>query len=169
MPMFTLSTCLTTSSLPWFMGLISGSNATLLFTASDFTSVTSHVHNCVLFLLWLRLFILSGVISSLISNSILGTYQSGEFFQCPIFFPFHTVHWVLQARILKWFAITFSSGPLFVRTLHHDLSILGGPTQHSSQFHWVRQVCGPCDQIGWFSVIVVSTGLATFKYAVQHY
>ena len=25
--------------------------------------------------------------------------------------PFHTVHGVLKARILKWFAIPFSSGP----------------------------------------------------------
>ena len=39
---------------------------------------------------------------------------------------------VLKARILKWFAIPFCSGPCFVRTLHHDLSILGGPTQHDS-------------------------------------
>ena len=44
--------------------------------------------------------------------------------------PFHTVHGALKARILKWFAIPFSSGPRFVRTLHHDLSILGGPTRH---------------------------------------
>ena len=33
--------------------------------------------------------------------------------------------------------------------------ILGGPTHHGSQFYWVRQGCGPCDQIGQFSVIVV--------------
>ena len=39
--------------------------------------------------------------------------------------PFHTVHGVLKARILKWFAIPFSSGPRFVRILHHDLSFLG--------------------------------------------
>ena len=26
------------------------------------------------------------------------------------------------SRILKWFAISFSSGPCFVRTLHHDAS-----------------------------------------------
>ena len=26
----------------------------------------------------------------------------------------------------------FSSGPCFVRTLHHDLSVLGSPTQHCS-------------------------------------
>ena len=35
--------------------------ATLLFTASDFTSITSHIHKWVLSLLWLRLFILSVV------------------------------------------------------------------------------------------------------------
>ena len=44
----------------------------------------------------------------------------------------HTVHGVLEARILKWFAILFSSGPCSVRTLHHDPSILSGPTWHSS-------------------------------------
>ena len=95
---------------------IPGSYAILLFTASNLTSETSPIHNWVLFLLWLHLFILSGVISPLISSSILGTYQPGEFiFQCPIFLPFHTVHKVLKARILKWFAIPFSSGPHFVR------------------------------------------------------
>ena len=34
--------------------------------------------------------------------------------------PFHTVHGVLKARILKWFAIPFSSGLHFVRTLYLD-------------------------------------------------
>ena len=29
-----------------------------------------------------------------------------------------------QARVLKWFAIPFSSGPRFVRILHHDPSVL---------------------------------------------
>ena len=41
--------------------------------------------------------------------------------------PFHTVHGVLKARKLKWFAIPFSSGPHSVRPLHHDPPILGGP------------------------------------------
>ena len=82
-------------------------------------------------LLWLHPFILSGVTSPLISSSILGIYQPGEFiFNCPIFLPFHTVHGVLKARIPKWFAISFSSAPHSVRPLHHDPSILGGPTQH---------------------------------------
>ena len=61
----------------------------------------------------------------------LGTYQHGEFlFQYPIILPSHTVHGVLKARILKWFAIPFSSGPHSVRPLHHDQTVLGGPTRH---------------------------------------
>ena len=59
-----------------------------------------------LFLFYFHPFIFSGVISPLISSSILVTYQPVEFiFQYPIILPFHTVHGVLKARILKWFAI----------------------------------------------------------------
>ena len=90
----------------------------LFFTAADFTFTTRLIHTWTLFPLWLSLFIPSGVISPLFSSSILGTYQAGEFiFQGPIFLPFHTVHGVFKARILKWFAIPFSSGPHFARTL----------------------------------------------------
>ena len=125
MSMFTLAIpCLTTSNLPWFMDLTFQVPMQYCSTALDFTSIISHIHSWVLFLLWLHLFIFSGVISPLISCSILDTYPPGEFiFQCPMFLPFHTVHGVLKARILKRFAISLSSGPRFVRTLHHDLSI----------------------------------------------
>ena len=59
--------------------------AILLFRALDLAAITSHIHNWVLFLLWLHPFLLSEVISPLISSSILGTYWSGEFlFQYPI-------------------------------------------------------------------------------------
>ena len=43
----------------------------LLFTALDLASITSHIHSWVSFLLWLHPFILSGIISPLISSSIL--------------------------------------------------------------------------------------------------
>ena len=112
MSMFNLAiSCLTTFQFALIYGPnIQGFYAILFYTASDFTSITSHIHNWMLFLLWLHLFILFGVISPLISSSTLGMYPSGEFiFQCPIFLPFHTVHRVLKARILKWFAILFSS------------------------------------------------------------
>ena len=45
----------------------------------------------------------------------------------PIILPFHAVHGVLKARILKWLAIPFSSGPGSVRPLHHDPPVLGCP------------------------------------------
>ena len=126
---------LISSNLPWFMDLTFQvpmqhcclQHWTLLYSQS-------HPH-WMLFLLWLHLFILSVVISPLISSSILGTYRPEEFlFQYPIILPFHTVHGVLKARMLKCFAIPFpfSRGPHFVRTLHHDSSILGGPTWHGS-------------------------------------
>ena len=86
---------------------------------------------CFFFLLWLCPFIISGVISPLMSSSIAGTYWPWEFiFQCFIFLPFHNVHGVLKARVLKWLTIPFSRGPHFVRTLHHDPAILGGHTWH---------------------------------------
>ena len=138
MLVFTLViSCLRTSNLSFCQfphgPNIPGSYVILLFTASDFTSITSHIHNWVLFLLWLRLLILAGVISPQISSSILGTCRPGEFiFQSPIFLPFHTVPGVLKGRALKWFAIPFSSGPCFVITLHHDPSVLGGRTPHGS-------------------------------------
>ena len=60
-----------------------------LFTASDFTSITRHIHNWMLFLHWVHLFILSVVISPLMSSSILGSYRLEEFiFQCLYFVPF---------------------------------------------------------------------------------
>ena len=148
MSLFTLAiSCLTTSSLPWFMDLtFQVPMQYCFFTAWDVTSITSHIHNRASFLFWLCLFILFGVISPLFSNSTLGTYWPWEFiFQCPIFLPFHTVHGVLKIKTLKWSAIPFSSGLHFVSTLHHDPSILGGPTWHGSLFHWVRQGCGPYD------------------------
>ena len=80
-----------------------------MLTALDFTSITSHIHTWLLFLLWFCHFILSGVICLLFSSSMLGTYWPREFiFQCHVFLPFHTVHGVLKARILEWFTIPFS-------------------------------------------------------------
>ena len=134
MSTFTLAiSCLTISNLPWFLDLTfqvpmqyhSLQHRTWLpspvIPTSGcwfcFGSVSSFFLE--LFLHW--------------SLSILGTYWPEEFlFQYPIILPFHTVHGVFKARILKWFPIPFSSGPRFVRTLHHDLSVLGGPTWHGS-------------------------------------
>ena len=87
----------------------------VLYSIRPYFHHQSHPH-WVLFFLWLCLLILSGVISPPFSSSTLGAYQPEEFiFHCYMFLPFLTVHGVLMARILKWFAIPFSSGPHFVR------------------------------------------------------
>ena len=91
-----------------------------------------YIHNWVLFLLWLHLFILSGVLSPLISNSILDNYWPGEFiFQCHIFLP-------LMLFIL--FMLFFSrqeywSGLPFPSPVDHILSELCTMTYLS----WVAQ------------------------------
>ena len=108
--MFTLAiSCLTTSNLPWFIALMfQVPYAILLFIASDFNSISSHIHNRVLFLQWLHLFILSGVISSLIFHSILDTYWPVKFIiQSPIFLPFHGIHGVPKAGY--WSGLPFPS------------------------------------------------------------
>ena len=81
--------------------------------------------------------------SLLISSSILGTYRPGELiFQCPIFLPFHTVHGGSQVRtpevVCQWTTFCQDSPPR---------RVFPGPTLRGSH--------GPCDQIGYFSVIVI--------------
>ena len=132
MSTFTLAiSCLTTSNLPWFMDLtfqVPMQYCSLQHQTLLLSPVTSTAGYCFCFgsvsSFFLDPFILSGVISPLISSSILGTYQPGEFlFLCPIFLPFHTVHGVLKARILKWFAIPFPSGPHSVRPLQWPICL----------------------------------------------
>ena len=148
MSMFTLAiSYLITSNLPWLMDLTfqvpmqycSVQHQTLLL--SPVTSTTE----C-FFLLWLYPFILSGVISPLISSSILGTYQPGEFiFQCPTVLPFHTIHGVLKARILQWFSIPF---PVDCVLSELSMTCPSWWPYTAWLFHWDRHVYGPCDPIG---------------------
>ena len=148
--------CLTTSDLTWVMDPTFQVLMQLFSLQQQTLLLPPDIYNWAPFLLWPSYFILSGAISNcplLFPRSILDGWPGVLIFWCPIFLPFHTVHGVLQARVLEWFAISFSSGPHSVRPLHHDPSVLGGPTRHG-QFHWVRRGHGLCDQIGWLSVIV---------------
>ena len=122
--------CLTTSNLPWFMDLTfqvpmrycSLQHQTLLL--SPVTSTTGY---CFCFgsipSFFLELF-LHWSPAAYWASTDLG--RPGEFlFQYPIILPFHTVHGVLKARILKCFAIPFYGGPHSIRPLHHDPHIYG--------------------------------------------
>ena len=94
---------------------IPGSYAILLCTASDFTSITSHIHNRALCLLWINLFLLSGAISPLFSSSIGYLLTWGVHLSMSCLFAFS---WGSQGESTEVIAIPFSSGPYFVRTLH---------------------------------------------------
>ena len=68
---FTLAiSCLTTSSLPWFMDLTFQIPMQYCSLRHQTLLLSRHLHNWVLFLFWLHPFILSGVISPLISSGI---------------------------------------------------------------------------------------------------
>ena len=114
--MFTIAfSCLTMSSLPWFMDLTfqvpvkycSLQHQTLFWPPN--TSTTEH-HFC---FGQATSFFLDLFVIALHSSPVAYWTPSnlrGSFFQCHIYLPFHTGHGVLTARILKWFAISFSSG-----------------------------------------------------------
>ena len=135
MSMFTLAiSCLTTFDLPCFMDItfqVPMQCCSLLHRTLLPLPVTSTTGRCFPFgsisLFFLELFFHSSPVAYWAPTNLRSSS-----FNVLSFLPFHTVHGVLKARILKWFAIPFSSGPCFVRTLHHDQSILGGPTQHGS-------------------------------------
>ena len=69
----------------------------------------------------------------------------------PIILPFHIVHGVLKARILKWLAIPFSSGPRSVRPLrwpkYWSFSFSISPSNKYSQLVFFR--------IDWFDLLAI--------------
>ena len=107
---------------------------------------------------------LSEFLSPLISSSILGMYRPVEFiFQCSIFSFFHIIHGVLNLRILKWFAIAFSSGPCLV-----ELSTMTRPSWvalHGMAHSFIELdkavahvICLVCFLWMWFSFCLSSDG-----------
>ena len=129
MSTFTLViSCLTTSNLPWFMDLtfqVPMQYCSLQQWTLLLSPVTSTIGCCFCFgstssfflELFLHWFPVAYWASTDLGSSSLSVLS----------FCLFTVHGVLKARILKWFAIPFSSGPHSIRPLHHDLSVLGGP------------------------------------------
>ena len=123
--MFTIViSCLTTSNLPWFMDLtfqVPMQYCPLQHQTLLPSPITSTVGWCFHFgsvsSFFLELFLHWSPVAYW-ASTYLGSHLSVSYI-----LPFHTVHGVLKARILNWLAISFSSGPHFVRTLHHDPSI----------------------------------------------
>ena len=130
MSMLTLAiSCLTTSNLPLFMDLtfqVPMQYCSLQHQTLLLSPVTSTTGYCFCFgsipSVFLELFLHWSPVAYWAPTD-LGVPLSVSYH-----FAFSYCSWGSQARILKWFAIPFSSGPHSVRPLHHDPPILGGPT-----------------------------------------
>ena len=135
--MFTLAIFgLTTSSLPWIMDLTfqvpmqycSLQHRTLLLPPDTLTT-GHHFHFGSTSSFLLELFLCSSPVAYWTPIDLRGSS-----FSVICFLPFCIVHGFLKARLLKWFSIPFSSEPCFVKILHHELSVLHGPTGMAHSF-----------------------------------
>ena len=157
--MFTFAiSCLTTSNLSWFMDLTFQVPMQYCSYSMGPCSITSHIHNWVLFLLWLHLFILSGVISPLITSSILGTCWPGEFIlQCPIFMGF--------SRQEYWSGLPFCSPVDHMLSELYTMTRLSWVAPHGMAHSFIeldKAVVHVIRLVGflwlWFSVCLPSDG-----------
>ena len=145
--MFTLG--LTTSNLPWFMDLTfqvpiqycSLQHRTLLLSPVTFTAGYCFCFGSVSSF-FLELFLHWSPVAYWASNN-LGSSSFSVLFFCLSY-----CSWGSQGKNTEVVCHSLLQWAHFFRTLHHHPSVLGGPTWHGSWFHWVRQSCGPCDQIG---------------------
>ena len=150
MLMFTLAIyCLTTSNLPWCMNLefqVPMQYSTLQHRTLLPSPVTSTTGRCLCF----------GSISSFFLELFLhwspaACWAPTNLGSSPfsiLSFAFSYCSWGSQGKntevachsLLQWTTFYQNSPPWPI--------VSGVPTRHGSQFHWVRQGCGPCDQFG---------------------
>ena len=100
---------------------IPASYAILFFTASDFTSISNHIHNWMLFLLWLHLFILSGVISPLSPVAYWASTNLGSS-------SFSVIYFCLFILFMGFSRQEYRSGFPFPSPVDHILSELSTMT-----------------------------------------
>ena len=115
--------CLTTSNLPWIVDLtlqVPMQYYSLQHWTLPLSPVTSTIGYCFCFGSMPSFFLELFLHWSPVAYWRTPPWPEEFFFWYPIILPFPTVHRVLKARILKWFAIPFSRGPHSVWLLHHD-------------------------------------------------
>ena len=148
MSMFTLAiSYLTTSNLPWFMALtfqVPMQYCSLQHWTLIPSSVTSTTGCC----------FYSGSTSSLFLELFL--HWSPVAYGTPAdlgsssfsVISFSYCSWGSQDKNAEVACHSLLQWTTFCQNFHHDPSVLGNPTRYGSQFHWVRQGCGPSDQFG---------------------
>ena len=155
----------TTSNIP----NIPGSYAILFFIATDFTSITSHIHNWVLFSLLLRLFILSGVISPLFSSSIIGHWLTwGVHLSVSYLFGFSYCSWGSQGKntevvchsLLQWTTFCQTSPPWPIHLWWPHTACLSFIELDKAVVHVIRLAC--CLWLWFPSVCPLMSSLSAY-------
>ena len=138
--------CLTTSNLPWFMDWISRFLRSLaLYSIRLYFPRWSHQQLGIVFALALSLHSFWSYFSTDLQQHVGHLLIWGVHLSVSYLFAFSCCSW--GSRQECWSGLPFLSPvTTFCQNFPPDLSMLSGPTQHGSKFHWVRQGCGPCDQ-----------------------
>ena len=110
---------------------IPGSYEKLLFTALDLVSITSHIHNWILVLLWFHPFILSGVFlhGSPVAYWALSNLGNSSF-SILSFCLFILFMGFSRQEYWNRLPFPFPVDHILFWPLHHDPPVLGGPTRH---------------------------------------
>jgi len=147
MSMFTLAfSCLTTSNLLWFMDLtfqVPMQYCSLQHRTLLLSPVTSTAGCCFCSSFFLELFLHCSPVAYW-APTYLGSSS------------FSVLSFCLSILFMGFSRQEYWSGLPFPSLVDHVLSELStmthlswcGPTWHGSKFHWIRQGCCPCDQIG---------------------
>ena len=126
---FTLTISCLNTNLTWFIDL--NSQIPMQYCSFQHWTLLSPLYmSPVWHAFWFSLFTGSRAMPLAFASNILVTYYpvewEGLIIQCHIFLTFCTIHGVLCHSLLF--------GLHFVRPLHRDLSILGGPARHGLYF-----------------------------------
>ena len=141
--MFTLIiSCLTMSNVPW--SDIPGSCAVLFFKTPDFTYITRHIHNWVLFLHWPSRFILSGAISSCTPLFPIAYWTSSNLssssFSVTSFCLF--IQFMEFSRLVYWSGLPFSPPVGRVFSKPSTMTCLSWVALHSMAHSFI-ELCKP--------------------------
>ena len=140
---------LTTSNLPWFMDLTF--QVPMQYCSlkhQNYFYHQSHPQLGVVFALAPSLHSFWSYFSTVLQEHTGHLSTWGVYLSASYHFAFSYCSWGSQGKNTEVVCHSLLQWTTFYQNSPHDPSIFSGPTWHGSLFHWVRQGCGPCDQIG---------------------
>ena len=91
-----------------------------------------------------------GVYSSWFKGGITDKIWCVGGLRCHIFLPFHTVHEILEARILEWLAVPSSSGPCLSGLFSEQQHIIRSVSVAPLIWLQIKSFSGSLEELLWF-------------------